>query len=61
VWRAVPDGLVALQPHEKTNPIRSTPVHQVLSERRFFVSAASDKEERDKAVALKEFLEQRKP
>src|SRR5262245_62626804 len=36
VWRAVPDGLLDFQPHEKTNPIRTILVHQLLSERRFF-------------------------
>ncbi len=36
VWRAVPDGLLDFKPHEKTNPIRTILVHQLLSERRFF-------------------------
>src|SRR5208282_1631575 len=36
VWRAVPDSLLDFKPHEKTNPIRTILVHQLLSERRFF-------------------------
>src|SRR6267378_3513797 len=36
VWRAVPDALLDFKPHEKTNPIRTILVHQLLSERRFF-------------------------
>jgi uncharacterized damage-inducible protein DinB len=36
VWRAVPDDLLEFQPQEKTNPIRTILVHQLLSERRFF-------------------------
>src|SRR5438874_5633060 len=36
VWRAVPDDLLDFKPHEKTNPIRTIMVHQLLSERRFF-------------------------
>ncbi|VTT97003.1 Putative uncharacterized protein OS=Candidatus Kuenenia stuttgartiensis GN=kustc0361 PE=4 SV=1: DinB [Gemmataceae bacterium] len=36
VWRAVPDDLLDFKPHEKTNPIRTIFVHQLLSERRFF-------------------------
>src|SRR5438876_10366899 len=36
VWRAVPDDLLDFNPHEKTNPIRTIMVHQLLSERRFF-------------------------
>src|SRR5581483_782726 len=36
VWRAVPDNLLDYKPHEKTNPIRTILVHQLLSERRFF-------------------------
>src|SRR5581483_3628217 len=36
VWRAVPDDLLDFRPHEKTNPIRTILVHQLLSERRFF-------------------------
>src|SRR5437016_14392887 len=35
VWRAVPDALLDFKPHEKTNPIRTILVHQLLSERRF--------------------------
>jgi hypothetical protein len=35
VWRAVPDDLLDFKPHEKTNPIRTILVHQLLSERRF--------------------------
>src|SRR3954451_6856005 len=36
LWRAMPDELLDFQPHEKTNPIRTILVHQLLSERRFF-------------------------
>src|SRR5471030_2772442 len=36
VWRAVSDHLLDFKPHEKTNPIRTILVHQLLSERRFF-------------------------
>ena len=36
MWRAVPDSLLDFKPHEKTNPIRTILVHQLLSERRFF-------------------------
>jgi hypothetical protein len=36
LWRAVPDDLLDFKPHEKTNPIRTILVHQLLSERRFF-------------------------
>jgi uncharacterized damage-inducible protein DinB len=36
VWRAVPDGLLDFKQHDKTNPIRTILVHQLLSERRFF-------------------------
>jgi uncharacterized damage-inducible protein DinB len=40
VWRAVPDNLIDFKPHEKTNPIRTILVHQLLSERRFFAEFA---------------------
>ena len=36
MWRAVPDELLDFKPHEKTNPLRTILVHQLLSERRFF-------------------------
>lgn len=36
MWRAVTDNLLDFKPHEKTNPIRTILVHQLLSERRFF-------------------------
>ena len=36
MWRAVPYDLLDFKPHEKTNPIRTILVHQLLSERRFF-------------------------
>jgi hypothetical protein len=36
MWRSVPDDLLDFKPHEKTNPIRTILVHQLLSERRFF-------------------------
>src|SRR5438034_10190301 len=40
VWRAVPDDLLDFKPHDKTNPIRTIFVHQLLSERRFFAQFA---------------------
>ena len=40
VWRAVPDELIDLKPHDKTNSIRTIMVHQLLSERRFFAQFA---------------------
>src|SRR4051794_30320636 len=40
VWRAVPDDLLDFKPHDKTNPIRTILVHQLLSERRFFAQFA---------------------
>ncbi len=36
MWRAVPESLLDFKPHQKTNPIRTILVHQLLSERRFF-------------------------
>src|SRR4249920_1391082 len=36
MWQAVSDNLLDFKPHEKTNPIRTIMVHQLLSERRFF-------------------------
>ena len=36
VWRAVPNDSLDFKPHDKTNPIRTILVHQLLSERRFF-------------------------
>ena len=44
VWRAVPDGLLDFQPHEKTNPIRTILTHQLLSERRFFAQFVGTEE-----------------
>src|SRR3954451_12321352 len=44
VWRAVPDGLLDFKPHEKTNPIRTILVHQLLSERRFFAQFVGTQE-----------------
>lgn len=44
VWRAVPDEFIDFQPHEKTNPIRTIMVHQLLSERRFFAQFMSTEE-----------------
>jgi uncharacterized damage-inducible protein DinB len=35
-WRAIPDDLLDYKPHEKTNPLRTILIHQLLSERRFF-------------------------
>ncbi|MEO6810170.1 MAG: DinB family protein [Isosphaeraceae bacterium] len=36
MWRAIPCDLLDFKPLEKTNPIRTILVHQILSERRFF-------------------------
>jgi uncharacterized damage-inducible protein DinB len=36
MWWTVQDRLLDFKPHEKTNPIRTILVHQLLSERRFF-------------------------
>jgi uncharacterized damage-inducible protein DinB len=44
VWRAVPDDLLDFKPHEKTNPIRTILVHQLLSERRFFAQFVGTEE-----------------
>ena len=44
VWRAVPDHLLDFKPREKTNPIRSILVHQLLSERRFFAQFVGTEE-----------------
>ena len=44
VWRAVPDNLLDFKPHEKTNPIRTILVHQLLSERRFFAQFVGTEE-----------------
>ncbi len=44
VWRAVPDRLLDFKPHEKTNPIRTILVHQLLSERRFFAQFVGTEE-----------------
>ena len=44
VWRAVPDDLLDFKPHEKTNPIRTIMVHQLLSERRFFAQFVGTEE-----------------
>ncbi len=44
VWRAVPDELLDFKPHEKTNPIRTILVHQLLSERRFFAQFVGTEE-----------------
>jgi uncharacterized damage-inducible protein DinB len=44
VWRAVPDSLLDYRPHEKTNPIRTILVHQLLSERRFFAQFVGTEE-----------------
>jgi uncharacterized damage-inducible protein DinB len=44
VWRAAPDGLLDFNPHDKTNPIRTVMVHQLLSERRFFAQFVSTSE-----------------
>ena len=44
VWQAVTDHLLDFTPHEKTNPIRTILVHQLLSERRFFAQFVGTKE-----------------
>src|SRR5471032_1058927 len=44
MWRAVPDDLLDFKPHEKTNPIRTILVHQLLSERRFFAQFVATEE-----------------
>src|SRR5580658_2390323 len=44
MWRAVPDDLLDFKPHEKTNPIRTIMVHQLLSERRFFAQFVGTEE-----------------
>jgi uncharacterized damage-inducible protein DinB len=44
VWRAVPDDLLDFKPHEKTNPIRTILIHQLLSERRFFAQFVGTEE-----------------
>ena len=44
VWRAVPDHLLDFKPHDKTNPIRTILVHQLLSERRFFAQFVGTQE-----------------
>src|SRR5476651_1541459 len=36
MWRAVPDALLDFKPHEKTNPIRTILVNQLLSEGSLF-------------------------
>jgi hypothetical protein len=44
VWRPVPDDLLDFKPNEKTNPIRTILVHQLLSERRFFAQFVGTEE-----------------
>ena len=44
VWRAVPDDLLNFKPHEKTNPILTIMIHQLLSERRFFAQFVGTEE-----------------
>src|SRR5262245_56643337 len=44
VCRAVQDNLLDYKPHEKTNPIRTILVHQLLSERRFFAQFVGTEE-----------------
>src|SRR5271163_493894 len=44
VWRAVPEDLLDFKPHEKTHPIRTILVHQLLSERRFFAQFVGTEE-----------------
>ena len=40
----MPDALLDFKPHEKTNPIRTILVHQLLSERRFFAQFVGTEE-----------------
>src|SRR5262249_45462194 len=44
VWRAVPDDLLNFKPHDRTNPMRTILVHQLLSERRFFAQFVGTEE-----------------
>jgi uncharacterized damage-inducible protein DinB len=44
VWRAASDDVLDFKPHEKTNPIRTILVHQLLSERRFFAQFVGTEE-----------------
>ncbi|MBA3727198.1 MAG: hypothetical protein H0W86_12345 [Armatimonadetes bacterium] len=44
MWTAVSDDLLDFKPHEKTNPIRTIMVHQLLSERRFFAQFVGTQE-----------------
>jgi uncharacterized damage-inducible protein DinB len=44
MWRAVPNDLLDFKPQEKTNPIRTILVHQLLSERRFFAQFVGTEE-----------------
>jgi uncharacterized damage-inducible protein DinB len=44
LWREVPEDLLDFKPHEKTNPIRTILVHQILSERRFFAQFVGTQE-----------------
>jgi uncharacterized damage-inducible protein DinB len=44
MWRAVPDDLLDVRPHDKCNPIRTILVHQLLSERRFFAQFVGTQE-----------------
>jgi hypothetical protein len=52
VRRAVPDCLLDFKPHEKTNPIRTILVHQLLSERRFFAQFALQMTQHDIRAGL---------
>src|SRR5262245_23566667 len=44
MWRAAPDNVLDFKPDEKTNPIRTIMVHQLLSERRFFAQFVGTEE-----------------
>ena len=44
MWKAVPDEKLDFRPHEKTNPLRTILVHQLLSERRFFAQFVGTEE-----------------
>ena len=44
MWRAVPPEVLDYRPHPKTNTVRTTFVHQLLSERRFFAEFVGTQE-----------------
>jgi len=50
MWRAVPDDLLDLKRHEKTNPIRTIFFHQLLSERCFFAPVGNSEKSSGSAL-----------